>query len=70
MTREELNEIFKAVGREMKEENVAIEITTRAMKTATSDKTVENLVSVTTAAAMEYSNELLFRVLARIVCKP
>ena len=70
MTREELNEIFEAVGREMKEENVAIEITTRAMKTATSDKTVENLVSVTTAAAMEYSNELLFRLLARLMCKP
>lgn len=69
MTKEELNEIFKDTAREMQSENLAGKITERAMKSATSDETVANLVSIVVTASMEYSQELLFRVLARVLKK-
>ena len=70
MTRSELNEVFKEVGREMQEENLVEEITSRAVKAMDSSQTVDKLVSATITASVQYSQELLFRVLARIMCKP
>ena len=67
LTKEELNEIFKATAREMQSENLAAKITERAMKSATSVETPANLVSIATIASIEYSQELLFRVLARVL---
>ena len=67
MTREELNEVFKAVGCEMQEENLAAVITARAVQKADSVEDVDKLVSAVTAASIEYSQELLFRVLARVL---
>lgn len=70
MTKEELNNIFKSVAEDMRSDGTAERIGAKA-KAATLESTtpLDVLVSAQTTASIEYTQELLFRVLAKILCK-
>lgn len=71
MTKEELNEIFKSVAKDMQSDGTAERIASKAKEAALKSNTpIDVLVSTQITAAIEYSNELLFRVLAKVMCKP
>lgn len=71
MTKEELDEIFKSVAKDMQSDGIAEKIGAKARAAALkANSPIEVLTSAQITAAMEYSNELLFRVLAKVLCKP
>lgn len=70
MTKDELAKIFNAAIKEMHDEGVADRIADTARAAIKSDKPLEVLVANQVATTIEYSNELLFRVLAKVLCKP
>ena len=70
MTKEELNEIFKEVAKDMQSDGTAERIGIKAKTEALKSNTpIEVLASAQITASIEYSNELLFRVLAKVMCK-
>lgn len=70
MTKEELNEIFKSVAKDMQSDGTAERIGAEAKAAALkSNSPLDVLVSAQITAAIEYSNELLFRVLTKVMCK-
>lgn len=69
MSKDELAKIFNAVMKEMRDDGVADRIADTARAAIKSGKPLETIVTIQVATTIEYSNELLFRVLAKALCK-